>query len=128
VFVSFDEDGMQRPIKVIARADVRDAESLERIEDRTGAHWNSGGSQRARKVEDIFSQPTLGRGHDLLRRPQLRLHLVEQRLHFGPIEAGDVVLIFKQRTERVRNRCRIKRDDIEFGQRARPIKGLGNSR
>src|SRR5581483_1599797 len=63
----------------------------------------------------------------LLRRPQLRLHLVEQRLDLGLVKPRDVVLIFQQRAERVRHRRRIERHHVELGERAGPVERLGNA-
>src|SRR5690348_10456187 len=57
--------------------------------------------------------PQAGEGKEkLLRRPQLRLHLVEQRLDLAVVEAGDVVLIFQKHAERVRHRRRVERDGV----------------
>src|SRR5262249_15427165 len=127
VLVTLDENCMQSPIKIFSRADERYTECLERIEYGTRPDRNSGRSQCARKVKDIFGEAALRRGHELLRRPQLGLHLVEERLHFGTIEPGDVILVFEQYAKRVRHGRRIKRDDIKLGQRASPVQCLGNT-
>ena len=67
-------------------------------------------------------------GIKLLRRPHLRLHLVEQLLDLRTFELGDVVLIFKKHTERVGDGGRIERYDVELGQRGGPIQRFGDAR
>ena len=47
---------VKRPVEIVARADMGDAERLQRIEDRTGSYGNSRGAQRAREVEDVFGR------------------------------------------------------------------------
>ncbi len=64
----------------------------------------------------------------LLRRAQLRLHLVEQMLDLGAVEPGNIVLVLEQYTERVRHRCRIEGDHIKLGQRGSPVQRLGHAR
>src|ERR1700691_3416197 len=70
---------------------------------------------------------TATNGIELLRRPHLRLYLVEQLLDLRTFELGDIVLIFKKHAERVGNGGRIERNDVELGQRGGPIQRFGNS-
>src|SRR5262249_54224440 len=58
--------------------------------------------------------PARGGGRKLLRRSQLRLHLVQKLLDLRAFELGDVVLVFEQHTERVGDGRRIERDHVEF--------------
>src|SRR5215472_5206567 len=62
-----------------------------------------------------------------LRRPQLRLHLIEDVLDLGAFQPRDIVLIFKQHAKRVRHSGRIERGDIELGERAGPVQGFGDA-
>src|SRR5271154_6085776 len=63
----------------------------------------------------------------LLRRSQIRPHLVEQLFHLAAFEFGDVVLIFQQHAERVGDGGGIERDDVELRERRRPVERLGNT-
>src|ERR1700691_112917 len=69
---------------------------------------------------------TATNGIELLRRPHLRLHLVEQLLDLRTFELGDIVLIFKKHAERVGNGGRIERNDAGFGQRGGLIQRFGD--
>src|SRR6202044_168660 len=67
-------------------------------------------------------------GTELLRRPHLRLHLVEQLLDLRTFELGDIVLIFKKHPERVGDGSRIERNDVELGERGSTIQRFGDPR
>ena len=66
--------------------------------------------------------------HNSLRGPKLRLHLIKQVFDLRAFQTRDIVLIFEQYAERIRHRRRIECGDVELGERAGPVEGLGDAR
>ena len=62
VLVPLHEHRVQRPVEILAVADARDAERLQRVEHRAGPDRNAGRAQRAREVEDVFGEAAIGHG------------------------------------------------------------------
>ena len=93
-------------------------------------HLETGRAQRTREVNDVLRQPTLGCGvrHNLLRRPHLGMHGVEQFLRLGALDPCDVVLILEQHAERIGHGRGIERHDIELGQCGRPVERFRDTR
>ncbi len=60
VLMPLHEHSVQRPVEILAVADLCDVERFQRIEYRAGPDWKAGGAQRARKVENIFGETTVG--------------------------------------------------------------------
>src|SRR5690606_34408637 len=59
-----DEDRMQRPIEVIARADARDLDGAYRIDDRRRPDRHAGAAQGAREIDDVLDELACpGRAH-----------------------------------------------------------------
>src|SRR5262249_22375482 len=63
----------------------------------------------------------------LLRRAELRAHLVDELLRLCPFNARDIVLIFEQHAKRVGNGQGIERRDVELGERGSPVERLGDA-
>src|SRR5689334_2300222 len=96
---------------------------------RARAKYTMFSANRPAAFSGMFALGTRGRSLMLLlRRPQLRAHLVEHFLGLGAFEARDVVLIFEQHAERVGDGRGIERHHVKFGERARPIESLGDAR
>ena len=110
MLVPLDEHRMQRPVEILAGADAGGLHRFQRIEHRARPDRNAGRAQRAGEIHDVFGEAAVAlchsrshrrrresgtsldsrcRGNDgveLFRRPQLRLHLVEQLLDLGAFE------------------------------------------
>jgi hypothetical protein len=56
MFVALNEYGMERPIKILARADARHFQSFERVEHGAGSDRDSGSAQRAGEIDDILGE------------------------------------------------------------------------
>ena len=57
MLVPLHEHRMQRPVKIVARADAGRLHRFERIEHRAGPKRNAGGTQRAGEIDDILGEP-----------------------------------------------------------------------
>jgi hypothetical protein len=60
-------------------------------------------------------------------RQQFGLDFRKHLLPLAALNAGDIVLIFQERAERVGDGLWIERQPVEFCQRRRPVDGLGNA-
>ena len=65
MFVPLDEDGMKRPVKIVARTDMGYPKRFQGIEYRAWTDRNSRSAQCACEVEDIFGEAALTFGHDI---------------------------------------------------------------
>ena len=54
MLVPLHEHRVQRPVEILAVADLRDLHGFQRIEHGAGPDRNAGRAQRAREVEDVF--------------------------------------------------------------------------
>ena len=57
VLVPLHEHRVQRPVKIVARADAGRLHRFERIEHRAGPDRNAGRAQRAGEVDDVLGEP-----------------------------------------------------------------------
>src|SRR5689334_4503169 len=57
MLMALHEHGVQRPIKILARADAGDFQSFQSIEHGARSDGDPGGAQRARKIDDVFGEP-----------------------------------------------------------------------
>ena len=85
------------------------------------------GRSHARSKVECFRRATFGCDHAIAPLPASS-DLTSSSSAFALVpSAGDVVLIFEQYTERVRHGRRIERDDVKFGERARPIERFSHA-
>ena len=52
------EHRMQRPVEILARADAGRLQGVERIDHRARPERNARRAQCARKIDDVFGEPT----------------------------------------------------------------------
>ena len=78
------------------------------------------GGRRQRLMRLRLTQPS--------ERSQLGALSPRSALRLRALDLRDVVLIFEQHAERIGDLRRIERDRVEFGERRRPVQGLGDAR
>ena len=131
MLVPLHEDGMKRPVEVLARADPRRLDRRNRIENRAGADRQTRGPQGPREIGDVVCEAAFtlaGEMHRSLGCPQRALNLIEHVLGAAALHLLDVVLVLQENAERVRDERRIERDRIEFHEGRGPVEGFGDAR
>src|SRR5208282_4234351 len=86
MLVPLHEHCVQRPVKILARADARGFHRFERIEHRTGPDRKSSRAQRAGEVDNVFGEPAVALSHSRSQPfvPPTRLPSLEATTSLSP--------------------------------------------